>query len=309
MAQTARAVRFDRYGGIEELKVVEIPRPSPEAGQVVVEVVAAAVNPGEAAIRQGFMHEQFPSTFPSGEGSDFAGRIAEIGAGVGGVAVGDAVLGFTDARASHATHVVVPADQVTRKPDALDWNVAATLYVAGTTAFATVKAVDAVSGDTVAVSGAAGGVGSIAVQLLRARGAKVIGIAGADNHEWLRSVGVVPVAYGDGLIDRLRGAAPDGIDAFIDTFGADYVDIAIELGVPVDRIDTIINFDAISKHGVKGEGNAAAGTIDVVAELAQQAAAGTFDVPIAAVYPLDDVRGAYRELERRHTRGKIVLRP
>jgi NADPH:quinone reductase-like Zn-dependent oxidoreductase len=305
----ARAVKFDRYGGIDELKVVEVPTPTAGPGQVVVEVVAAGINPGEAVIRLGVLHERWPATFPSGQGSDFAGRVAELGAGVGGIAVGDEVLGFTEERASHATQVVVPADQVTPKPVGLDWDVAGTLYVAGTTAFAAVRAVEAKPGDTVAVSGAAGGVGSIAVQLLRARGATVIGIASEPNHDWLRSVGAIPVAYGDGLIDRIRAAAPDGVDAFVDTFGADYVDVAIELGISADRIDTIINWAAVEKYGVKAEANAEAGTIDVVAELADLAAAGTIEVPIAAAYPLDQVQDAYRELEQRHTRGKIVLHP
>ncbi|MGO4613067.1 NADP-dependent oxidoreductase [Nocardia sp. 2YAB30] len=304
-----RAVQFDRYGGIDELKVREVPTPKAGPGQVVVEVVAASVNPGEAMIRTGALHERWPATFPSGEGTDFSGRIVAVGAGVGGVRAGDEVLGFTDNRASHATHVVVPADQVTPKPANLDWDVAGALFVAGTTAFAAVRAVAAGEGDTVAVSGAAGGVGSITVQLLRARGAEVIGIASEANHEWLRSTGATPIAYGDNLIDALRAAAPDGLDAFIDTYGADYVDIAIELGVPVDRIDTIINFVAVEKYGVKGEGNADAATIDVLAELADQAAAGDIEVPIAAVYPLEKVQDAYRELEQRHTRGKIVLHP
>ncbi|MEV6137930.1 NADP-dependent oxidoreductase [Nocardia sp. NPDC051990] len=305
----ATAVKFDRYGGIEELKVVEVPTPKAGPGQVVVEVVAAGINPGEGYIRSGALHEQWPATFPSGEGTDFAGRIVEIGSGVGGLEVGAEVVGFTEERASHATHVVVPAAQVTLKPAKLDWDVAGALYVAGTTAFAAVQAVDPQAGETVAVSGAAGGVGSIAVQLLRARGATVLGIASEVNHDWLRKLGAVPVAYGAGLIDRIRAAAPDGVDAFIDTFGAEYVDLAIELGIPPERIDTIINFEAADRYGVQTDGNAAAGTIDVLAELADLAAAGTVEVPIAAVYPLDRVQDAYRELEQRHTRGKIVLHP
>ena len=305
----ARAVKFDRYGGIEELKVVEVPAPKAGPGRVVVEVVAAGINPGEGYIRSGALHERWPATFPSGEGTDFAGRIVEIGSGVGGIEIGAEVLGFTDERASHATHVVVPAEQVTLKPSKLDWDVAGSLYVAGTTAFAAVRAVDPQVGDTVAVSGAAGGVGSIVVQLLRARGATVLGIASEVNHDWLRKVGVIPVAYGAGLIDRIRAAALNGVGAFIDTFGAEYVDLAIELGISVERIDTIINWEAAERYGVKTDGNAAAGTIDVLAELADLAAAGTVEVPIAAVYPLDKVQEAYRELEQRHTRGKIVLHP
>ncbi|MEV4233886.1 MULTISPECIES: NADP-dependent oxidoreductase [unclassified Nocardia] len=305
----ARAVKFDRYGGIEELKVVEVPTPQAGPGRVVVEVVAAGINPGEGYIRSGALHERWPATFPSGEGTDFAGRVVEVGSGVGGIEIGAEVLGFTDERASHATHVVVPAEQVTLKPGKLDWDVAGSLYVVGTTAFAAVRAVDPQAGDTVAVSGAAGGVGSVVVQLLRARGATVLGIASEVNHDWLRKVGVIPVAYGEGLIDRIRAAAPAGVDAFIDTFGAEYVDLAIELGIAVDRIDTIINWEAAERYGVKTDGNAAAGTIDVLAELADLAAAGTVEVPIAAVYPLDKVQEAYRELEQRHTRGKIVLHP
>lgn len=305
----ARAVKFDRYGGIEELKVVEVPTPQAGPGRVVVEVVAAGINPGEGYIRSGALHERWPATFPAGEGTDFAGRVVEVGSGVGGIEIGAEVLGFTDERASHATHVVVPAEQVTLKPGKLDWDVAGSLYVVGTTAFAAVRAVDPQAGDTVAVSGAAGGVGSVVVQLLRARGATVLGIASEVNHDWLRKVGVIPVAYGEGLIDRIRAAAPAGVDAFIDTFGAEYVDLAIELGIAVDRIDTIINWEAAERYGVKTDGNAAAGTIDVLAELADLAAAGTIEVPIAAVYPLDKVQEAYRELEQRHTRGKIVLHP
>lgn len=305
----ARAVRFERYGDVDVLDVVEVPDPTPGAGQVVVEVVAAGINPGESKIRAGLLHERWPATFPSGQGSDFAGRIAALGAGVSGIGVGDEVVGFTHQRASHATHVAVPVDQVAPKPAGLSWDVAGSLFVAGTTAFAAVRAVEAKEGDTVAVSAAAGGVGTVAVQLLRARGAKVIGIAGPANADWLRSLGVLPVEYGDGLAERIRAAAPDGLDAFLDFHGSGYVALALDLGVPPERVDTVIDFAAVEKYGVKAEGNAAADTIDVVAELADLAAAGTLTVPIAAAYPLDRVRDAYRELERGHTRGKIVLHP
>ncbi|WP_024803389.1 NADP-dependent oxidoreductase [Nocardia sp. BMG51109] len=305
----AQAVRFDRYGDVDVLNVVEVPDPVPGSGQVAVDVVAAGINPGEAKIRSGALHEVFPAAFPSGEGSDFAGRIAVVGAGVSGLAAGDEVVGFTNERASHATRVVVGADQVTPKPAGLSWDVAGSLFVAGTTAFAAVRAVAAKEGDTVAVSAAAGGVGSIAVQLLRARGATVIGIAGAGNQDWLRARGVVPVEHGDGLADRIRAAAPGGVDAFLDFHGSGYVDLALALGVRPERVDTVVDVAAVQQYGVKAEGNGAADTIDVVAELAELAAAGTLDIPIAATYPLAQVREAYREIERGHTRGKIVLHP
>ncbi|MFI9505250.1 NADP-dependent oxidoreductase [Nocardia sp. NPDC052566] len=305
----ARAVRFERYGGIEELRVVEVPTPTAGPGQVVVEVVVAGTNPGEAKVREGMFAERWPATFPSGQGSDFAGRIAEVGAGVENFQVGDEVLGWTDERAAQTTHVAAPAGQVTPKPAGLSWEIAGGLWVAGTTAVGATRAVGVKAGETVAVSGAAGGVGSIAVQLLRRAGVRVIGIASAGTHDWLRSFGVIPVAYGDGLIDRIRAAAPDGIDAFVDTYGFGYVELALELGIPVDRIDTIRDWDAAAKYGVQVDGNAAGSSVEALAELAASAAAGELEIPIAAVYPLDKVQEAYRELEQQHTHGKIVLRP
>lgn len=303
-----KAVRYDGYGAVDVLQVVEVPRPVAAVGEVLIEVVAAAINPGEASIRRGLLHDRWPSTFPSGQGSDLAGRVVELGPGVVEFAVGDEVIGFSDRRSSHAEFVTVPVSQVTAKPADLPWEVAGSLYVAGTTAIAAVRAVGVAAGETIVVSGAAGGVGSLAVQLARQQGARVIGIAGPDNAEFLRSFDVEPLTYGDGLIDRLRALAPEGVDAFIDTFGADYVEIALALGVRPERIDTIVNFAAAQKYGVKSEGNAAAATAEVIAELAGRAADHRLVVPIAAVYPLDRVQAAFTELEKRHTRGKIVLR-
>ena len=159
------------------------------------------------------------------------------------------------------------------------------------------------------VSAAAGGVGSIVVQLLRLRGATVLGIASEGNHDWLAAHGVVPIAYGDGLVERLRAAAPNGIDAFIDLFGPEYLDVAVELGIPPDRIETIISRQKAAEIGAKVEGSGNASTTDVLAEMAELVASGQIEIPIAATYPLDRVRDAYAELEQRHTRGKIVLIP
>jgi NADPH:quinone reductase-like Zn-dependent oxidoreductase len=240
-----------------------------------------------------------------------AGIVAEVGDGVDTFGVGDEVLGFTDNRASQAQFVVVPAGQLTAKPPELSWQVAGSLYVAGTTAYAAVRAVALNPGDTVAVAGAAGGVGTIAVQLAKRAGATVLGIAGPSNDDWLTAHGVIPVNYGDGLANRLRAEAPDGqVDAFLDFFGGGYVELAVtELGIDPQRIDTIIDFPAIERFGVKGEGNADAGNATVLAELADLTATGELEVPVAGEYPLDQVQEAYRRLEQRHTRGKIVLRP
>jgi len=302
-----KAVQFDEYGGIDVLKVVDVPRPEPGPGQVLIEVKAAGINPGEAKIRAGLLHALWPATFPSGEGSDLAGVVAETGAGVTGVSAGDEVIGFTDHRASHAQYVLVEEENLTPRPAGVPWEVAGALFVAGTTAYAAVRSVAPAKGDTVVVSGAAGGVGSIAVQLAGRSGATVIGLASPSNHGWLARHGVIPVAYGDGVADRIRSAGQ--VDAFIDTVGPEYVRLAIQLGVEPSRIDTIVRSEAATQYGVKQEGNAAGASASVLAELAGLIAAGELDVPIAATFPMDRVRDAYRRLEEGHVRGKIVLLP
>lgn len=306
-----RAVRFEHYGDLDVLKVVEVERPAPGAGEALVRVKAAGINPGEASIRKGLMHDRFPATFPSGEGSDLAGVVEEVGPEVDSVAVGDEVIGWTDNRASHAEFVVVPAGHLVPRPPGVPWEAAGALFVAGATAYAAVRAVQAGPGDTIAVSGAAGGVGSLTVQLARHAGAAtVVGLASPANHEWLRDRGVLPVSYGSGVAGRIREAADDGVDAFIDTFGGGYVKLAVEeLGVAPDRVDTIIDWSAAREYGVKTEGSAAGSSPEVLAELAALIDQGELEVPIAKVFGLDEVREAYRELERRHTRGKIVLVP
>ena len=203
----SHAVRFDRYGDRSVLYVADVPVPAPEDGEVVVEVKAAAINPGEAAIRSGALADRFPATFPSGEGSDLAGIVSAVGHGVDEFAVGDAVLGFSFRRSSHATYVSVPTSQLIHKPPELSWEVAGSLYVVGCTAYAAVRAVDPKAGEKIAVSAAAGGVGTVVVQLLALRDAHVLGIASPANADWLRSHGAVPVAYGEGLLERLRAAA------------------------------------------------------------------------------------------------------
>ena len=205
----------------------------------MVRVEAAGINPGEAAIRSGALRELWPATFPSGEGSDLAGVVTEVGAGVDGVSVGDEVIGYTDERASHAELVAVDAGHLTPRPAAVPWEVAGSLYVVGATAYAAVRAVDLREGDVVVVSGAAGGVGTLVVQLARDAGATVVGLASEDHHDWLREHGAIPVTYGDGVAERIREAAGGQVDAFIDLFGSGYVELAIELGVAPERIDTI----------------------------------------------------------------------
>lgn len=303
-----KAVRFHHYGDIDVLQVVDVERPVPGPDQVLVSVKAAGINPGEASIRKGQLHQRWPATFPSGEGSDLAGVVVAVGEGVQAFAVGDEVIGFTNKRASHSEFVVVEASELIHRPPHVSWEAAGSLFVAGTTAYAAIRAVSLQQGDTLAVSGAAGGVGSIVVQLAVREGAKVIGLASPVHHQWLSDHHVIPVAYGAGVEERLRTASANHLDAFIDTFGADYIEIALGLGVRPERINTIINFAAAEKYGVKTEGHNGA-SVAVLADLAQLIERRELEIPIARVYPLANVREAYRELEQRHALGKIVLIP
>jgi NADPH:quinone reductase-like Zn-dependent oxidoreductase len=180
--------------------------------------------------------------------------------------------------------------------------------VAGCTAYATVRAVELAAGDTVVVAGATGGVGCLAVQLAKLADATVIGVASPANRQWLVDHGVIPVNYGQDVTGRIKHEA-GRIDAFIDTFGGDYVRVALDLGVQPARIDTIANFTAVDEYGVKGEGNAAGAGATVLEEVAALIAGGRLELPIAETFPLTQVKAAYRRLAQGHVLGKIVLVP
>lgn len=302
-----RAVRFDHYGPLDVLEVVDVEKPTPAPGRVVVEVIATSINPGEIAIREGEKHDVAPATFPSGQGSDLAGRVVAIGDQVDQWAPGEEVIGWTDERAAQAEFVSVPADQLIARPESVPWDQAGSLYVAGGTACGMVDAVPAGSGETAVVFAAAGGVGSFLTQLLIRRGVRVLAVAGPANDEWLRGVGAEPVHHGEGLQQRLHDTAPDGIDAAYDAFGDGYVELALALGVDADRVITIIDFETAERLGVTIVFGYQVTSTGVLAELADLIAAGQLSVPIAAHYPLEKVREAYAELAERRTRGKVVL--
>ena len=300
-----RAVRFDVYGGPEVLRVDEVPRPVPGPGETLVAVRAAGINPGESKIRAGLLDDRFPATFPSGQGSDLAGVVEEVGPGAAPFSPGDEVVGFSDRRSSQAELVVVETRNLTAKPAGVSWEVAGSLFVVGSTAYATVQAVGVGPGDAVVVAGAAGGVGSLSAQLAALRGATVVGVAHAVHHDWLRTHGITPVDTEGDVAGRLRQLGP--VDAFIDTVGSGYVALAVGIGVETGRIDTIADFAAVPQYGVQAEGSAAAARADVLAELLALVADGTLEVRIARTFPLDQVQDAYRYLERSHPAGKVVL--
>ncbi|MDR7320799.1 MULTISPECIES: NADP-dependent oxidoreductase [Catenuloplanes] len=286
--------------------MVDVPRPETPPGRVLVEVVTAAMNPGEIGIREGVFAAIWPAAFPEGQGNDYSGVVAEVGEGVTEFRVGQPVLGFAP-RAAQAEFVVAAPSALASKPAGLGWDEAATIAGAGATAWAGVGVVAPQQGETVVVSAAAGGVGVITAQLAALRGAHVIGTAGEGNLGYLASLGVTPVRYGPGLLGRLQEAAPDGVDAYLDTFGAGNVDVAIALGVPPYRINTIADGNAIRKYGVRSAAQEQADTPEIWERIAGLAATGQLVIPITRAYPMDQIQDAYRDLGTRRVRGKRVL--
>ncbi len=300
----SRIVQYNRYGGPEVLDIVQVDEPHAGPGEVRVAVRAAGINNFDSKVRKS--PALMPNrALPSGQGSEFAGVIDEVGEGSTTAAMGDEVLGWSNFGAQ-ADFVVVPADQIAPKPSTLEWAAAGGLGLVGNTAERSTRAVTPQPGETVLVSAAAGGVGLFAAQFALADGATVIGTASEDNHDYLRGLGVIPIAYGPGLIDRLRAAAPHGIDAVIDSAGQETIEVAIELGVDPKRINTIVYFEGAAKYGISTVGGGGKKSADL-ARLARLVADGTIVFPIAATYPLAEVRTAYEQLETRHLRGKIVL--
>lgn len=307
-----RAVRFEQYGGTEVLNVVDVDPPEPGDGQMLVRVKAAGINPFESKLRSGLFEGEIPVSFPAAQGSDFAGVVEELGPNVDDFRVGDEILGTTARRGSQAELALASQGQVLPRPAALPWEVAGALWTVGTTAYAAVAAVEAGAGDLVVVAGASGGVGGLAAQLARHRGATVIGIAGEASHDWLRARGIEPLAYGDGLAERLRSAASEAgksIDALIDTVGHAYVALGIELGIAPERIDTVVDYEAAARYGARTDGGRAAANTEVVEEIVQLIVNGKLELPIARTFPLELVREAYALLEGGHPPGKIVLIP
>ena len=297
------AVRYAEFGDPDVLRVVEVDEPHAAAGQVRVAVRAAGLNPYDYKVRSGVYGTTHP--LPSGQGAEFAGVVDEVGAGVDDVAVGDEVLGYTSF-AAQAEFVVVKAQNTAPKPAGLDWAVAGGIGLVGNTAKRETDALDLTAADTVLVTGGAGGVGLLATQFARASGATVVATASEPHHAFLRSVGAVPVAYGDGEADRLRAAAPGGFTAALDHIGRPGVLLALGLGVPAARINSVVDYAAADDFGITNVGGGRKSRAELE-WLADQVASGAVLFPILASYPIARVADAYRRFERRSGLGKIVL--
>ncbi|WP_166870640.1 NADP-dependent oxidoreductase [Salinibacterium sp. ZJ450] len=301
-----RTVIFTEFGGPEVLQLVEVPPPTAGPGEVRVRVVIAGLNPVDAKIFSGGPSaERYGVTLPSGNGNDFAGVVDEVGRGVAGIQAGDRVYGGVRGFAQ-ADFVITDAAHLLPLPPGLDLERAGALDIAGRTAWAAVRSLGITATDTVLVSAAAGGVGVLAAQLAVRSGATVIGTASEANHDFLRSLGVIPVSYGDGLAGRLRELAPDGITAVLDQNGRATIDVALELGVPASRINTIAAKTYRPELGMGTVGGPAAGR-EELAEMARLVASGEIRLPIDSIYPIERVQDAYRHLMAGHVRGKVLL--
>lgn len=305
MSQTAQ---FDEYGEPEVLHVVDAPAPVPGPGQVRIAVHAAAVNPIEWKILAGFMRDAAPLTLPAGLGTDVAGVVDEVGPGVDGWEVGAPVLGRA-ATGSFAEYALADATDIVRKPDDVSWEAAGSLAGAGGTAFVVLDRLGVTAGETLLVHAAAGGVGSVAVQLAVARGATVIGTASADNHKYLRSLGAAPVTYGDGLLERVRAIAPHGVDAVLDASGRGEIPMSIELTGDPGRVLTLVAFDAADSGIVVHVGGVGSRLGDALRELVALTESGRLVTTVSRTYPLAEVAQALRASQEGHLRGKIVVVP
>lgn len=302
------AVRFFEYGTSEVLRVVDVPAPLPGPGQVRLAVRAAGVNPIDWKIMQGSMAQMIPLDLPAGLGSDVAGVVDQVGEGVTTFAVGDEVLG-SSLTPAYASAAVADAAELVTKPTTVPWEVAGTLAGAGGTAWTVLDRLGISKGETLLIHAAAGGVGTFAVQLAVARGARVIGTASEHNHEQLRSLGAEPVTYGEGLADRVRAIAPEGVDAVLDASGRGEIPVSIELTGNPARVLTLVAFDAADTGIQVHVGGAGENGVRALHDILSLIEEGRLRVPIWRTYPLAEAAAALDSSRTGHVGGKIVLLP
>lgn len=299
----SQAVVFSEYGGPEVLSLVTVPEPEPGEGEVRVRLRAAGVQPADSRLRSGSWRAWNPVTFPARLGNEGAGVVEAVGPGASGFAVGDEVLGPTSG--AYAEVALFQADQIVVKPASLAWVQAGALSASGQTADTVLEDLGVGAGETVLIHAAAGGVGHLAVQLARLRGARVIGTASPRNHDFLRELGAEPVAYGPGLADRIRALAPDGVDAALDGAGGEALDVSVEVTRERERVGTIADQAGAARLGVRAIGTRR--SAERLAGLVRWEEAGDLRVSVWKEFPLARVVEAHRESEGRHLRGKIVL--
>jgi NADPH:quinone reductase-like Zn-dependent oxidoreductase len=296
-----KAARFSQFGGPEVLEIVDLPDPHPGPGQIRIAVRAAGLNPSDWKKRQGLMDRELPQTL----GYEAAGVVDELGEGVADVAIGDRLFGLSAEGAAQAELAVL--SYYARIPPSLGYDAAAALPAAIETATRALDQLGAGSASTLLINGASGSVGSAAVQLAVARGARVIGTASPANHDYLRSLGAEPVAYGPGLAGRVRALAPGGVDLALDVAGSGVLPELIELAGGPEHVVTISDFAGAREHGVRFSRGEDGRAVHALADIGELIESGRFSLPVAQTFPLAEIAAAHRVSEDGHLRGKLVL--
>ncbi|MFJ4832037.1 NADP-dependent oxidoreductase [Streptomyces sp. NPDC088747] len=302
------AVQFAEYGTPDVLRVVDVPPLTAGPGQVRLTVRAAGVNPIDWKILHGYMRQVMPIDLPGGLGSDVAGVVEQVGEGVTAFSVGDEVLGAS-LTPSYAQSALADPASLVSKPPSVPWEVAATLAGTGITAWEVLNELKISAGETLLVHAAAGGVGTFAVQLAVARGVRVIGTASERNHERLRSFGVEPITYGEGLVDRVRAISPHGVDAVLDASGRGEIPDSIELAGGPARVLSLVAFDAANTGIQVHVTQLGAGSPKALGDISDLIEAGRLQMPIAGAYPLEKAGEALAVSQSGHLSGKLVVVP
>ena len=296
-----KSAQFSRFGGPEVLQIVDLPEPHAGRGEIRIAVHAAGVNASDWKKRQGQLDQELPQTL----GYEAAGVVDEVGAGVTGVHIGDQVVGVGGGGAAQAEFAVLSTWVAI--PTSLDFAGAAALPSTVETAARALDQLGVTEGSTVLINGASGSIGSAAVQFAVHRGARVIGTGSPVTHDYLRSLGAEPIAYGEGMSDRVRVIAPEGVDLALDVAGSGVLPELIDLAGGADHVVTIADFPGAQQHGVRfsrGDSGRAEYALELAAELVDS---GAFQIPVGATFPLVDVAEAHRVGESGKVRGKLVL--